>query len=162
MDAKITKNIEKAKRLKTVEEEFGIGRKIDPQYEINALRAINTDLELRLMRKEEEIKKCKEDYINDLIETIDLIWREYKHAKSPYTLSLIYSSMVRVIEKNGGKTFGNEGEKYNSEIHDLVGYTSDDYDYITKSGQISNVLSPGIMIGDKVIRPAKVLVKTES
>ena len=163
MEAKITKNIEKAKRVNKVEEELGAGREIDPQYEINALRAINTDLEVRLLKKEEELKKCKEEFINGLIEPIDLIWREYKQSGSPYTLSLIYTSIVSVIERNGGKVFGTEGDDYNPEMHELVGYSHLDADPTIGNNQVSRVLNPGIMLENgNVIRPAKVVVKLDS
>ena len=66
MTANIVRNIEKAKRLRTVDEEFGIGRRIDPQAEINALRLLNTNLELRMVELKEELSKLKKTDKSDV------------------------------------------------------------------------------------------------
>ena len=170
MTANIVRNIEKAKRLRTVDEEFGIGRRIDPQAEINAMRLLNTNLELRMVELKEELSKLKktdksdvytvEGLMNGLVGVIDALWGAYNTSSDRHGLSLIYSKIVSAIEDSGGKVFGAEGDIFDCDMYEAVG-TDDGNDMLDlySKNQVTRVILPGLAYNGKLLRPAKVIVR---
>lgn len=47
------------------------------------------------------------------------------------------------------------GEKFNPEIHDALLYVPDE---TKEANTVSEVLTPGYIIGERILRPAKVIV----
>lgn len=58
-------------------------------------------------------------------------------------------------EKFGLKAFGEKGEKFNPELHDALVQTPS---ASVTSNEIADVIEQGYLLGDKLIRPAKVAV----
>lgn len=107
----------------------------------------------------EHIRKIAGDkIIKDLVDVIDVIDSAYKVSKDRHGLSLLYTKILRVIEKNGGTVFGAIGDAFECDLHEAVGTTNG---HDVRPGLISEVYQHGVMIGDEVIRYAKVLVETD-
>lgn len=68
----------------------------------------------------------------------------------------IYSQIKSVLEQNGLKELNPVGQAFDPNIHEAVKY--EPTDDMTKENTVSNVLERGYMLGNKLIRPAKVVV----
>lgn len=112
------------RKLRPVEEEAS-DRKVPMEYEIEALRKINTARELELLelkedfknykkKKEQEIarirKTAADNIIKDLVTVIDTVSEAYKHSKDKHGLSLLYTKLLNIIKLNGGTITRTTGE----------------------------------------------------
>jgi len=70
-------------------------------------------------------------------------------------IELIYRKFLSVMESEGIKTMAAEGELFDPNLHEAISQEdSDDHE----SGQIIEVVQPGYILGDRVLRPAKVRI----
>jgi molecular chaperone GrpE len=70
-------------------------------------------------------------------------------------VELIYRKLLSILENEGVCPMGNQGETFDPVMHEaVISEESDQYE----SGQIIEVLQPGYMLGDRVLRPAMVRV----
>lgn len=72
---------------------------------------------------------------------------------SPF--AAVQSKLRAAGEKFGLKAFGEKGEKFNPELHDALVQTPS---ASVSSNEIADVIEQGYLLGDKLIRPAKVAV----
>lgn len=70
-------------------------------------------------------------------------------------IDLIYRKMLSAFEADGVKMMVNNGEYFDPNLHEAIS-NEDSPDH--ESGQIIEVVQPGYMLGDKVLRPARVRV----
>jgi molecular chaperone GrpE len=70
-------------------------------------------------------------------------------------IDLVYRKIMRKLDAQGVKPIEAEGQIFDPHIHEAIGQVEDDR---FESGQIVEVLAPGYMIGERVIRPAVVRV----
>jgi molecular chaperone GrpE len=70
-------------------------------------------------------------------------------------IELIYRKLMNLLESEGVTRMHAEGQLFDPNLYEAV--TSEDTDHF-KSGHVIEVLQPGYMIGDRVLRPARVRV----
>ena len=70
-------------------------------------------------------------------------------------VELIYRKLLSILESEGVKPMQPEGEMFDPNLHEAI--LSEDSDH-HESGQIIEVIQPGYLLGDKVLRPAMVRV----
>jgi len=59
------------------------------------------------------------------------------------------------VTKHGLTPLGEEGEEFNPEVHEAVGF---DARPDLASGAVARVLQRGYKLGDRLLRPAKVMI----
>jgi molecular chaperone GrpE len=70
-------------------------------------------------------------------------------------IELIYRKLLALLEAEGVTVMNAQGEEFDPNLHEaILMEDSDQYE----SGQVTEVLQQGYMIGDKVLRPAMVRV----
>ena len=70
-------------------------------------------------------------------------------------VELIYRKLLAILQNEGVVRMDAQGQVFDPNLHEAI--TSEDSDTY-KSGEIIEVLQPGYMIGDRVLRPAMVRV----
>jgi molecular chaperone GrpE len=70
-------------------------------------------------------------------------------------IDLIHRKMVAAFEADGVKLIDTEGKFFDPNMHEAISH-EDSPDH--ESGQIIDVIQPGYILGDRVIRPARVRV----
>ncbi|HWN52136.1 MAG TPA: nucleotide exchange factor GrpE [Xanthobacteraceae bacterium] len=68
-------------------------------------------------------------------------------------VELIERELLKVLEKHGVKKFDPQGVKFDPNLHQAIFEVSD---VNVASGSIAQVIQPGYMIGERVLRPAMV------
>jgi molecular chaperone GrpE len=68
-------------------------------------------------------------------------------------VELTERELLKVLEKNGVKKFTPEGEKFDPNVHQAM-YELPDTE--VPPGHVAQVIQPGFMIGERVLRPALV------
>jgi molecular chaperone GrpE len=68
-------------------------------------------------------------------------------------VELIERELLKVLEKHGVKKFDPQGVKFDPNLHQAIFEVSDAN---VASGSIAQVIQPGYMIGERVLRPAMV------
>jgi molecular chaperone GrpE len=107
-----------------------------------------------------------ENFLKEFAIVIDFIERGKKLAESSSKgekimegFDLIKKECVRILEKYGVKIYGKKGDKFDPTIHEVVeGEQTDSIEDLV----IGEVISPGIMLYEKVVRPALVKVCKKS
>lgn len=80
---------------------------------------------------------------------------EGEGAKWAEGIELIYRKMLALLESEGVTLMETEGEIFDPNLHEAI-LTEDSDQY--ESGQITEVLQQGYLLGDRVLRPAMVRV----
>lgn len=70
-------------------------------------------------------------------------------------IELIYRKVLDILEKEGVSPMEAEGQPFDPTLHEAI--TSEESDQY-ESGQIIEVIQPGYMLGERVLRPAMVRV----
>lgn len=70
-------------------------------------------------------------------------------------IDLIYRKLVSTIESEGVKKIDTEGQFFDPMLHEAISQEDSDHH---ESGQIIEVVQPGFMLGERVLRPARVRV----
>jgi molecular chaperone GrpE len=70
-------------------------------------------------------------------------------------IELIHRKMLAAFEADGVKTMDTDGKFFDPNLHEAISH-EDSPDH--ESGQIIEVVQPGYMLGERVIRPARVRV----
>ena len=68
-------------------------------------------------------------------------------------VELIERELLKVLEKHGVKKFAPQGVKFDPNLHQAI---FEVFDANVASGSIAQVIQPGYMIGERVLRPAMV------
>ena len=74
-------------------------------------------------------------------------------------MNMIIGEFDRALEELGVKKMKTVGEKFDPELHDAVGYEASD---TVPEGCVIREWSGGFTIGEKLLRPARVLVSSGS
>jgi molecular chaperone GrpE len=70
-------------------------------------------------------------------------------------IELVYRKLITILENEGLKTVQAEGQMFDPNIHEaIISEESNDHE----SGQVIEVLQQGYLLGDRVLRPARVRV----
>jgi molecular chaperone GrpE len=70
-------------------------------------------------------------------------------------VELIERELLKTLEKNGVRRFDPKGEKFDPNLHQAMYEVPDGS---VPSGTVVQVMQPGYMIGDRILRPALVAV----
>ena len=81
-------------------------------------------------------------------ENVDQVWRT--------GIEYIHSQFISVLENNGVQNFGVVGDVFDPVLHEAAEEVSVEDE--AQDGKLTKVLQVGYKIGDKVIRPARVVV----
>ena len=84
-----------------------------------------------------ELRASAEASVKALIEGVDLTERE----------------LLKALEKNGVRQFSPQGEKFDPNLHQAMFEVPD---ATVPAGSVVQVVQPGYMIGDRILRPALV------
>jgi molecular chaperone GrpE len=87
----------------------------------------------------QELSDSTDPGVKTLLEGVELTERE----------------LLKTLEKNGVKRFDPQGEKFDPNLHQAVYEVPDDS---VPSGMVMQVIQPGYMIGERMLRPALVAV----
>ncbi|MBP9765927.1 MAG: nucleotide exchange factor GrpE [Candidatus Pacebacteria bacterium] len=124
--------------------------------------------------REKEIEEYKRDLIkfanSNLIKDLLPVFDGYDMAKNNKSqwesvdqnwrvgIEYLFSQLLKVLESNGVKVFGEEGEDYDPSIHEAVEIINLNLEEKDKNDKIISVIQKGYKIGEKILRPARVKV----
>lgn len=116
-----------------------------------------------LKEKLELSKTASEDIIVDLLPVIDDFERALKAAEAfeeqaPMFegMELIYNKLKNILEKKGLKTLESKEEVFDTDFHEAVTYIPSPSEKL--KGKVVDEIEKGYLLGDKVIRFAKVVI----
>jgi len=108
------------------------------------------------------VKYACRDIVAKVLPALDNFHRAFKHVPKALEendwvngIKQIEKQLEEVLKAEGLEEIKTVGEEFNHELHEAIGFA----DGKGKSGQIVQELEKGYLLKDKVIRPAKVLVK---
>jgi molecular chaperone GrpE len=107
-----------------------------------------------------------EDFIQDLIPVVDsfLMAMANKEAWEKVDpawrtgVEYIYNQLMSTLESRNLSLFGTEGESFDPTRHEAV--SEEETDDSTKDNTVAKVIQKGFMLGESVLRPARVTVFT--
>jgi molecular chaperone GrpE len=121
------------------------------------------DAEARLKAEVEELRlRAAENVLSDLLPTLDnldlALQYGSKHEACKDMLqgvAMTRKLLREAVTKHGLTPLGEEGEEFNPEVHEAVGF---DARPDLASGAVARVLQRGYKLGDRLLRPAKVMI----
>ena len=154
-------------------EELGTGPEIDPDADGDG---VVTDAELQLAERTEDLQRVSAEYANYRRRTERERGQAAEQAKAKFATQLLpllddldlakqhgdleegplkaFSDKFRtVLEGQGVKPFGEEGEPFNPEVHEAVQDLSQGEDKV-----LGTVLRKGYMVGERLVRNAMVII----
>ena len=136
--------------------------------ELNEMRLRNAaemdNFKKRLTREhEEQMRYAAEKVLGDLLPTLDNLDLALRYGSKHEAckdmlqgVAMTHKLLLEAVEKHGLKPMGEEGEEFNPNVHEAVGF-EDRPDFAPNS--VARVLQRGFKLGDRLLRPAKVMVK---
>jgi Molecular chaperone GrpE (heat shock protein) len=100
---------------------------------------IADNMQRALDAAQQELSASTDPGVKTLLEGVELTERE----------------LLKALEKNGVKRFDPQGEKFDPNLHQAMYEVPD---ASVPSGMVMQVIQPGYMIGDRMLRPALVAV----
>ena len=118
----------------------------------------------RLTREhEEQMRYASEKVLGDLLPTLDNLDLALRYGSKHEAckdmlqgVAMTHKLLLDAVEKHGLKPLGEEGEEFDPNVHEAVGF-EDRPDFAPNS--VARVLQRGFKLGDRLLRPAKVMVK---
>lgn len=104
--------------------------------------------------KQEFLKFAKGDVLKELLPVLDSFNAALNHGQKD--VEPIYTQFLGVLKNHGLKEVDPQGEIFNPAFHEAVGMI--DTDKKEDDHKILEVFQKGYMLGEKVIRPAKVRI----
>ncbi|NLC98558.1 MAG: nucleotide exchange factor GrpE [Actinomycetales bacterium] len=98
----------------------------------------------------------KATVINSLLTVLDDLGRADQHGELVGGFKAVADSLRTVVSGHGLEEFGEAGEAFDPNFHEAVSHAGESADVSVTS--LAQVLRTGFRIGDKVIRPATVIV----
>ncbi len=109
--------------------------------------------------RDEYVTFANERLIKELLPVLDDLERalqaatEHEEAKLEEGVELVHRSLASLLARNGVKEISTEG-KFDPHVHEaLLSQPSD-----AEQGSVVDVVQKGYTIGDRVVRPARVIV----
>lgn len=106
--------------------------------------------------QEKKEKLLAESMARDLFPILDTLDHALEHDGDNSGLRMIRSQLVSVLEKYGVVEVGKEGEDFDPNWHEFLGYAEGPEDKVIK------VVRKGYKIGDTLLRPALVIIGKQS
>ena len=118
----------------------------------------------RLKREhEEQVRYAADKVLSDLLPSLDNLELALQYGSTNEVckdmvqgVAMTHKLLLEAVEKHGLKPMGEEGEEFNPNVHEAVGF-EDRPDFAPNS--VARVLQRGFKLGDRLLRPAKVMVK---
>ena len=118
----------------------------------------------RLTREhDEQMRYAAEKVLGDLLPTLDNLDLALRYGSKSEAckdmlqgVAMTHKLLLDAVEKHGLKPLGEEGEEFDPNVHAAVGF-EDRPDFAPNS--VARVLQRGFKLGDRLLRPAKVMVK---
>lgn len=113
------------------------------------------NLQKRTDKEREDLRKVLvAQFVSKLLPVLDMLEDAQEHLKDQ-GLAIAIKELYEVLEGEGVKKVeAKKGEMFDESLHEAV----ETVDKGGKSGEIIRVVLTGYLIGDKLIRPAKVVV----
>jgi molecular chaperone GrpE len=111
--------------------------------------------------REAVLVNARAQFVGDLLTVLDDLERADKHGDLVGPFKSVADKLVGVVQKLGLEPFGSEGEPFDPSVHEAVQHEVADVDGPTVT-VLSSVLRRGYRIGDRVLRPAMVMVTERS
>ncbi len=109
--------------------------------------------------REEYVKGANERLVKELLPILDDLERaltaagEHEEAALEEGVRLVHRSLASVLERQGLKPIGTEG-KFDPHVHEaLLSQPSE-----AEEGSVIDVVQKGYTLGDRVVRPARVVI----
>ncbi len=117
----------------------------------------------RLSREhQEQLRYAAEKVLSDLLPTLDnldlALQYGSKHEACKDMLqgvAMTRKLLLEAVTKHGLAPLGEEGEEFNPEVHEAVGFEARPD---LAPGVVARVLQRGYKLGDRLLRPAKVMI----
>ena len=95
-------------------------------------------------------ESAKADFIEHLLPTLDAFEMALKHATSP-ELEIVHKQLTVSLKKMGVEQFGTMGEAFDHHRHEALAQKED-------GEKVVEVMRSGYSVGNKIIRPAQVII----
>lgn len=105
-----------------------------------------------LSEKEVLVKRANLNLFKDILPFLDLVKKAQENLNDP-ALALVAQNFEELIKKEGLEKVGLVGEDFNPAFHEVLTVVPGKED-----GKIAEVITPGYIAGDWVVRPAMVKV----
>jgi molecular chaperone GrpE len=152
---------------------MALGKEVT-EYKDKLLRAL-AEMENLRRRTDREVADARaygvSGFARDLIGVADNLRRALEAAGEPNAVidgpaktlhegvELIERELLKVLEKHGVKRFDPQGAKFDPNFHQAIFEVTDAN---VPAGSVAQVIQPGYMIGERVLRPAIVGVSKEA
>jgi len=110
--------------------------------------------------REEYVRLANERLLKELIPVLDDLERalvaaeQHEEAQLEEGVALVHKSLVSLLERNGVSEIAADG-KFDPHVHEaLLAQPAED----KEQGDVVDVLQKGYKLGDRVVRPARVIV----
>lgn len=129
------------------------------------LRAEFENFRKRMMRQAEELRKhAAEGVVLDLLPVLDNLQLALQHADDSSSglaqgVAMVSNQFREVLERNGVKAIQAVGEAFDPEVHDALMQRPSEN---VPEGHVIEEFQRGYFLGEKVLRPAKVVVSSGS
>ena len=107
--------------------------------------------------REAVLVTTRAQFVGELLTVLDDIERAGAHGDLSGPFKSVADKLVAVVQKLGLEPFGTEGEPFDPSVHEAVQHETADVTGPTVT-VLSAVLRRGYRIGDRVLRPAMVVV----
>ena len=110
----------------------------------------------RVERDREEVRRAAQaSVVEQLLPVLDDFGRAAEHGELVGSLKTVADSVSATLSRVGLKAFGAVGDEFDPQVHEALSVVEDP-DATTPT--VATVYQPGYLFGDKVLRPARVVV----
>ena len=121
----------------------------------------------RLKREhEEQIRYAAEKVMSDLLPTLDNLDLALQYGSKDEAckdmlqgVAMTRKLLLEAVARHGLTPVGTAGEAFTPELHEAVGF---DAEADVEAGAVARVLQSGYKLGERLLRPAKVMIKQGS
>lgn len=118
----------------------------------------------RLTREhQEQVRFAAEKVLGDLLPALDNLDLAIQYGSTHEAckdmmqgIELTRKQLLDAVEKSGLLSLGVKGEDFDPAVHEAIGY---DDDPEVESGKVAKILQRGYKLHDRLLRPAKVMIK---
>ena len=118
----------------------------------------------RLKREhEEQIRYAAEKVMSDLLPTLDNLDLALQYGSKDEAckdmlqgVAMTRKLLLEAVARHGLTPVGTAGEAFTPELHEAVGF---DAEADVEAGAVARVLQSGYKLGERLLRPAKVMIK---
>ena len=101
--------------------------------------------------------RIKGEFLENLLPTLDSFEMALRHAPDNKELELVHKQLIAAIARHGVKRFGAAGGEFDPHRHEALRQI--DTDNPDEDHMIESVERSGYSMGEKIIRPAQVIIK---